>query len=160
MKFSTQEEYGLRCLLRIARRGESASMTIHEISQAEGLSIPNVAKLMRLLRLGGFVMSARGQAGGYMLSRSVDQIIVGQVLEQLGGKLVESDFCNVFGGLEKECTHNAIDCSILTLWNLVQKEVDKVLGSTTIKDLLASDEHRSYWAIQLPPAMIEETAKT
>lgn len=63
MKLSAQEEYGLRCLLYMARNGESNNHSIPEISRAEGLSVPNVAKLMRILRLGGLVASVRGQAG-------------------------------------------------------------------------------------------------
>ena len=70
MKLSAQEEYGLRCLLYMARSGETKSHSIPEISRAEGLSVPNVAKLMRILRLGGLVASVRGQAGGYTLSRA------------------------------------------------------------------------------------------
>ena len=65
MKLSAQEEYGLRCLLQMASRGNEASLSIPEISRAEGLSVPNVAKLMRLLRIAGFVKSVRGQSGGY-----------------------------------------------------------------------------------------------
>ena len=63
MKFSAQEEYGLRCLLQLGRQAEKGSMTIPEISSAEGLSGPYVAKLMRVLRQGGFVQSTRGQVG-------------------------------------------------------------------------------------------------
>lgn len=135
MKFSTQEEYGLRCLLQIARRGDGASMTIPEISHSEGLSIANVAKLMRLLRLGGFVTSERGHSGGYSLAQSPEKIIIGEVLALLGGRLVTSDHCNVFAGIENLCTHS-IDCSIFSLWNVVQYEVDKILRNTTLQDLL------------------------
>ena len=34
MKFSSQEEYGLRLLLRIAKSSSSAGMTIPELSEA------------------------------------------------------------------------------------------------------------------------------
>ncbi len=67
MKFSSQEEYGLRCLLRIARDGEEKGLTIPEISQAEGITNPNAAKLLRILRLGGFLDSSRGQRGDILL---------------------------------------------------------------------------------------------
>ncbi|RYG34392.1 transcriptional regulator, partial [bacterium] len=70
MKFSTQEDYGLRCLLQIARRPlEETALTIPEISRLEGLSQTHVAKLLMLLRQSGFVRSSRGQAGGYRLDR-------------------------------------------------------------------------------------------
>ena len=64
MKLSAQEEYGLRCLLQLARHAPGESLAIPEISQAEGITHHNVAKLLRILRQGGIVASARGQAGG------------------------------------------------------------------------------------------------
>ena len=69
MKLSSQEEYGLRCLLQLARHGDEASLTIAEMSQREGISSPNVAKIMRILRRAGLVASTRGKAGGYTLAR-------------------------------------------------------------------------------------------
>jgi Rrf2 family iron-sulfur cluster assembly transcriptional regulator len=63
MKLSTQEEYGLRCLLQLGRQGDDTSLTIAELSQREGISAPNVAKIMRVLRKAGLVKSTRGQAG-------------------------------------------------------------------------------------------------
>ena len=50
MKLTSQEEYGLRCLLRVGRAAPGASLTIAELSRAEGISEPNVAKMMRVLR--------------------------------------------------------------------------------------------------------------
>ena len=86
MKFSTQEEYGIRCLLRIARAGAGAGLTSPEISQAEGLSDANVAKLLRILRLGGFVEATRGRVGGYSLARRPADISISEVLHVLVGK--------------------------------------------------------------------------
>ncbi|MBV9121820.1 MAG: Rrf2 family transcriptional regulator, partial [Planctomycetes bacterium] len=59
MKISSQEEYGLRCLLRLAR-AEGASLTIPEIAAAEGLSVPYVGKLLAVLRQAGLIDSVRG----------------------------------------------------------------------------------------------------
>ena len=59
MKLSTQEEYGLRCLLRVGKKGMGGSVTIPELSRAEGISEPNAGKMMRILRRGGFVTSTR-----------------------------------------------------------------------------------------------------
>ncbi len=139
MKFSAQEEYGLRCLLQIGRPGAGGSLTIPEISASEGLSIPYVAKLMRILRRGGFVKSTRGQTGGYCLSRSPEQIVVGEVLVALGGRLFESEFCERYPGHVEICTHT-VDCSIRSLWRAVQLGVDQVLTRTTLRDLLGNEQ--------------------
>jgi Rrf2 family protein len=135
MKLSAQEEYGLRCLLRVARTGKGESLTIPEIGRAEGLSVPYVAKLMRVLRQGNFVRSVRGQAGGYSLARPPEDIAVGEVLALLGGRLFEPDFCDQFSGLNKICTHS-IDCSIRSLWRAMQGAVDSVLARLTLHDLV------------------------
>lgn len=137
MKLSTQEEYGLRCLLRLGR-DPASSLTIPEISQAEGLSVSNVAKLLRVLRQGGFVASERGQHGGYSLARPPAQIVVGEVLAALGGRLYDPGFCEQFSGLDAVCHHSSIDCSVRSLWMRVQQAVDQVLGATTLEDLLRS----------------------
>jgi Rrf2 family protein len=142
MKFSSQEEYGLRCLLRIARSGGPTGLTIPEISAAEGISSFYVAKLMRVLRRGGLVKSARGKIGGYTLSRPPDQIIVGEALALLGGRLFESDFCDDHAGAAKMCTRS-VDCSIRSLWQAVQFMVDRVLSQTTLADLLGSEDDMS-----------------
>lgn len=138
MKLSAQEEYGLRCLLYMARHGEDRSHSIPEISRAEGLSVPNVAKLMRILRLGGLVQSVRGQAGGYTLSRMSDQITVSEVLSLLGGSFYSAHFCDRHAGLEKNCTHST-DCSVRLLWATVQKTLDSILTKTTLRDLLKTE---------------------
>ncbi len=144
MKLSAQEEYGLRCLLHMARCGDGESRSIPEISRAEGLSIPNVAKLMRLLRLGGMVDSVRGQSGGYTLARPANQITVAEVLSLLGGNFYSPHFCERHSGLEKVCTHGS-DCSLRYLWATIQRILENVLGKTTLSDLLMNEQSMAVW---------------
>lgn len=135
MKFSAQEEYGLRCLLQFAKRGEGASLTIPEISRLEGLSQTHVAKLLMILRKEGFVKSTRGQAGGYTLAAPAKEICVGPVLAALGGKLYDDEFCGRHSGHQDLCTH-AVDCSVRSLWQNIQVAVDNVVDRLTLADLI------------------------
>ncbi len=139
MKFSTQEEYGLRLLLRIAKSDSPNGLTIPEISELEGLSTANVGKILRIMRLSGFIESARGQTGGYKLNKPADQIPIGDILTSLGGKLYESGFCDTHSGIENICT-NSIDCSIRSLWKTVQTLLDDVLSKISLQDLLGKEE--------------------
>jgi len=138
MKLSTQEEYGLRCLTQIARCGAGASLTISQISHLEGISIPNVAKVMRVLRRGGFVRSTRGQAGGYSLARSAEEVLVGDVLAGLGPRLFDDEFCARYSGSDALCAH-AGDCSIRPVLRQLQDAVDAVMGRLTLGQLLRGE---------------------
>jgi Rrf2 family protein len=142
MKFSAQEEYGLRCLLQIARLGPDGSMTIPEISREEGLTPTHVAKLTMILRKGGFLRSTRGQSGGYALARAPVEIVIGEVLASLGGKLFDDQFCTKHGGPTTICAH-AVDCSVRSLWQVVQTAVDEVLDRVTLADLMEKDSPTS-----------------
>ncbi|MBL8209517.1 MAG: Rrf2 family transcriptional regulator [Bryobacterales bacterium] len=139
MKLSAQEEYGLRCLLHMARLEPGQSLSIPEISKAEGLSIPNVAKLMRLLRLGGLVVSVRGQAGGYTLARTPEEVSVSSVMDVLGGRFFSAKFCERHAGLEKVCSHTN-DCAIRVVWTTIQDVLDSVLKNITLRDLLCRED--------------------
>jgi Rrf2 family protein len=138
MKLSSHEEYGLRCLLRVAHQGAQGSATIPEISRHEGISVAYVAKLMRILRQSGFVKAARGKTGGYTLALPPERICVGDALTILGGRIYEDDFCNRHSGTLTSCSHST-DCSIRTLWHAVQGAVDTILRRTTLRDLLDTD---------------------
>jgi Rrf2 family protein len=149
MKLTSQEEFGLRCLLRVGREGDGGSLTIPELARSEGISEPNVAKMMRILRRGGFVTSTRGQSGGYALSRPASEIPLGHVLAVLGGRLYDPAFCDGHSGLERLCTHMT-DCSIRSVWRMVQQAVDQVLAKITLKDLLRSEPEMNAWRDSSP----------
>src|SRR5258706_4430434 len=101
MKLTSHEEYGLRCLIRLGEEGPRGRLTIPEISNAEGVSEAYVGKLLRMLRLGGFVTAARG-IGGYSLARPASQIVLGDVMAVIGGRLFEGKFCWAHTGPMKD----------------------------------------------------------
>jgi Rrf2 family protein len=138
VKLSTQEEYGLRCLLQLARAGEGASLTITEMSEREGISSPNVAKIMRILRRADLVKSTRGKTGGYRLTRPAAEVRALDVLSALGGRLFDTTFCDRHAGVERHCL-NLRDCSIRPVLRGLQQAVDHVLGELTLASLLPSE---------------------
>lgn len=138
MKFSAQEEYGLRCLIAIARQGDEASLTIPEISRMEGLTPSHVAKLMAILRKAGFVKSTRGQLGGYSLAKDTAKMRIQDVLECLGGRLYHEGFCERHSGIEPDCVHEG-ECLLRPLWTNIQDAVDVVVSRYTVADVINQD---------------------
>jgi Rrf2 family protein len=149
MKLSANEEYGMRCLVRIGYAGEGGSVTIPEMSQAEGFSPAYAAKILRVLRKAGFVKAARGKEGGYTLARPAGDIVIADVLDVLGGRLFESSFCDSHSGQNAICTRS-VDCSVRSLWRAVQVAVDQVLRKATLRDLLQNEEEMNTWVRNIP----------
>jgi len=137
MKITAQEEYGLRCLLQLARHRGAEPLTVSVIAEEEGLSIPYVGKLMGHLRQSGLIESVRGRSGGYVLTRPAEAITLADALEALGGSFFSSGFCDEHNGNHARCVHLG-DCSIRSLWGVLGDIFDRVLKGTTLADLAAN----------------------
>ena len=153
MKFSAQEEYGLRCLIQIARRAEAGSLTIPEIAKLEGLTATHAAKLLMILRKEGFITSARGQSGGYTIARPPKEIKVGNVLDALGGRLYDSEFCGRHSGALDICTH-AVDCSVRSVWQVIQQAVDSAIEHLTLADMLDEQKTNTTFFTERPKQLL------
>jgi Rrf2 family protein len=135
MKITAQEEYGLRCLLRLAKAAEGQSLTLPEVATAEGLSVPYAAKLLSVLRHAGLIESVRGRSGGYRLARPPASIGLGSLLLVLGEPLFdEPSYCERHAGngtAGASCVHQQGGCSLRALW--------LTLDQITVADLLQSE---------------------
>jgi Rrf2 family protein len=140
MKITAQEEYGLRLLIRIASCKDTEGMSIPQLSEAEGISPHYVAKLTRILRIGGFINSTPGYKGGYVLSMPANDININKVLKALGGSLFDQSFCGSHAGALKLCTHS-VDCSSRSLWQMIQFTVDQLLDKVTLHDLVSTEQN-------------------
>jgi Rrf2 family protein len=143
MKITAQEEYGLRCLLRLARVGEGQALTIPEIAESEKLSPPYVAKLLSVLRQAGLITSVRGRTGGYLLSRPPTEMRLGEVMRTLGEPLFEDPgYCESHaspdaGGV---CVHSD-GCTLRVIWQTLEQEIRRFLDLVTLADLLQGPEN-------------------
>jgi Rrf2 family protein len=142
MKITSQEEYGLRCLLRLAHVADGRSLTIPEIASGEGLSVPYVAKLLAVLRQASLIDSVRGRTGGYRLASLPADISLGSVMTALGEPLFdEPSFCNKHQGTETtdgRCVHSG-GCTLRALWHTLEDWMRQALDRITLADLLQSE---------------------
>jgi Rrf2 family protein len=148
MQLLAQEEYGLRCLLQVARNPGPDPLTIPEIADREGLSPEYAAKLMRALRQADLVVSTRGAGGGYRLARPASEMTAWQVIQVLGGSLFPAGFCETHPGLRDDCVHST-GRSLRGLWSSVENAIRGVLENVTVAQLARDDS--TLLAIGSPP---------
>jgi Rrf2 family protein len=140
MKITAQEEYGLRCLLRLARAGVGQPLTIPEIAAAEKLSVPHVAKILAVLRQAGWIESVRGRTGGYHLTRNPSEVRLGAVMLALGEPLFEDPgYCERHAGPETGACVHQDGCTLRALWQTLEQWVRRILDQVTLADLVQSE---------------------
>jgi len=145
MKFSSTEEYGLRCMLQMAKKGEKGNSTLVEMAQKENLTPAHVAKIMGYLRKAGLVNSLRGQSGGYQLARPAKEINVNEVMEALAGKFFsKEEYCDSTSGEHKVCIHS-MDCSIRSLWTGLEHAISGYLTKCKLSDLVTTEPEMEKW---------------
>ena len=151
---SSLQEYGVRCLLQLAKRG-GGPLTAREIAQSEGLTTNYVEKILSHIREQALVKSVRGVRGGFLLTKPADQISLKEIFYALGGPLYTEQFCGRFTGHREACIHTD-NCGIRPLWSFLTKELDRILAQTSLHDLLqqetaVADQMAQRWQVLTVP---------
>ncbi len=134
MKITAQEEYGLRCLLHLARIPPGETLKAPVIAEREGLSSAHVEKLLHTLNRAGLTTSVRGAQGGYRLARAPQQVTLRDAIEALGGVVNTADICGSQRTGDRECVHQG-GCGIKPVWGLIGRYLSHVFESITLYDL-------------------------
>lgn len=139
MKITAQEEYGLRCILQLARQESEAPggavMLVRDIAEREGLSLAYVEKLLWMLSRSGIVESVRGPKGGYRLTRSCTEISIGEIMRVLGGVPSQDEICSQFTGNQDTCVHHG-ECGLRPVWVSISDFVHSVFDKIPLSTLL------------------------
>ncbi len=154
MKISAIEEYGLRCLLQLARTTDGDLLSAEALAEKEGLSVAYIEKILSQLRKAGLVKSVRGMYGGYQLSRAPEHIRIGELVRSVDGDFF-SELCQHFSGNQDHCLHMN-NCSIRPVWLMVARHIYRILDTLTLADLLREEstiESRLFREFPLPLQM-------
>jgi Rrf2 family transcriptional regulator, iron-sulfur cluster assembly transcription factor len=135
MKITAMEEYGLRCLLRVAEQGDDGAIPAPTIAEQEGLSLSYTQKILRVLTKGGLVDSRRGVQGGYFLARSAEEITVGDAIRVLGGMFQVEEICERHTGELEACARRC-NCRIRPVWAHISSFVVATLDGISLAVLM------------------------
>ena len=84
MRLTSKGRYSVRAILDLTFSSNGRPVRLQEISERQKISLHYLEQLFRKLRKGSVVKSVRGPGGGYVLSRSMDEISIRDVLQSVG----------------------------------------------------------------------------
>jgi Rrf2 family protein len=137
MQISTKTEYGIRCLLRLARQPEGEAMSITDIAEIEHVPKHYAQQILMRLRRAGLVKSTRGTEGGFALAQSSDAISIAQVVRVLEGVPFQ-DTCNHFNK-RTDCGHTG-GCSIRPIWQVISSRLWESLDRINLLQLISDEK--------------------
>lgn len=135
MRFTTKTEYGLVCLIYMARHadGQGNPITTKELVGAEDFSVTYIEKILQSLRAAKIVNAMHGSHGGYVLARSASEITVKEVVDALEGSTFDI-FCEPEVRKDITCTHFSL-CGIKPLWGKTKDMLDHFYEGITLEML-------------------------
>ena len=133
MKFTTKTEYGLICLIYMAKNGPLGMVTVPEIVRKERFSKTFIEKILQSLRKAKIVTSHQGTGGGYVLARDPGKITLKEIIEALEGHTFDV-YCSPSLRKEIVCTHYPM-CGVLPIWKKTKELIDDYYQSVTLEAL-------------------------
>lgn len=134
MKVSTRGEYGVRAMVTLASHYGSGPMSIAAMARESSVPYSYLEQLIAPLRKAGLVESRRGAQGGYLLTRSPENVRVGDVYRVMEGPVAPMDCVSED---ESEQTCPLIDgCQTRPVWLKVRDSIVEAIDSMTLADLI------------------------
>ena len=134
-KISRMIDYGVVIMSQLAHT-EREVMTAPEISDATGLPMPSVSKVLKSLGRSDIVNSHRGVHGGYSLGRRPDDITLADIIETLEGPVALTACVD---GSDDQCKVETL-CPIRGGWEKVNFAIRNALEEVTLSELSTFSE--------------------
>ena len=133
MKLTSKGRYAVMAMADLAKNNVKEPTSLTEISLRQGISIAYLEQLFLKLRKNNLVQSARGPSGGYVLSKSPNEIKLLSIINAVDEK-IKTVKCRKES--KKGCNGKSIKCITHNLWDDLENHINKFFEDNTLNDIL------------------------
>ena len=133
MRYTTKTEYGLICMVHMAKHHDKEWISIKEIAKEENYSVAYIEKILQALRQANLVTSQLGNHGGYALARLPAEITLRHIIDALEGHTFDA-FCEPQVREEIVCNHICM-CGAKPIWRKTKEVLDRFYDSINLEML-------------------------
>jgi len=132
LRFTKRADYGLMAIYYIAEHRDEGAVSAKRIAEEFHIPQERLAKILQQLAKKHLIESHTGPKGGYALTRTAQEITVGQVVRALEGPIrivscmVENDDCPQFSR-----------CNLRGPVQKIQASISQALDTMTLADQAA-----------------------
>lgn len=137
LRLTKKADYSLIALKHFAIRRQQTdeALSAKELSDACGVPLPILSKLLQKLGKSGFLVSEYGTNGGYRLARDPSRISTLEVIRAIDGPIV---LANCFTH-STSCGH-AIHCTVQKPLRRIHEGILQLLDGVSIQDMLQDSD--------------------
>lgn len=141
MKISAKGRYALRLMIDLAEHDSGDWISLKDISKRQDISVKYLEQIVTLLSRAGFLKSARGPQGGYMLARNPEEYTSGEILRVVEGELVP---VACMEDSPNQCPRYD-ECCTIGFWEGLYQVINEYVDAVTLEDLMDSRAKNSGW---------------
>jgi len=133
MKLTSKGRYAVMAMADLAKNHDPRPVSLNEISLRQGISILYLEQLFLKLKQNSLVNSTRGPSGGYVLSKSPDQIKLSNIISAVNEE-VKTLKCNKDS--KKGCNGKSVKCITHSLWDELGIHINLFFEQRSLNDVL------------------------
>ena len=134
MKLSTKGRYAVMAMVDLANctREIRKPVSLADIAARQVISLSYLEQLLAKLRRNGLVKSVRGPGGGYLLSRSYEDIRISDIVTAADEHLSAT---RCAPGSAEGCNADKSRCLTHDLWDELTNQITMYLSSVSLADV-------------------------
>jgi len=140
MKLTSKGRYAVMAMADLAKNRVKEPTSLAEISLRQGISIDYLEQLFLKLRKNNLVHSVRGPLGGYVLSKSPDEIKLLSIISAVDEK-IKTVKCKKES--KKGCNGKTIKCITHNLWDELETHINNFFENNTLGDILFKEVRKN-----------------
>jgi len=133
MKLTSKGRYAVMAMADLAKNNVKEPISLTEISLRQGISLSFLEQLFLRLKKNNLVLSSRGPNGGYVLSKSPEEIKLSSIIKAVDER-VKTLGCKRES--KKGCNGKSIKCITHNLWDELEIHINNFFEKNTLKDII------------------------
>ena len=142
MKLTSKGRYAVMAMADLAKTSAIQPISLTEISIRQGIPISFLEQIFLKLKRNNLVRSSRGPSGGYLLTKSPEQINLSSIINAVDEK-VKTVGCKKES--KKGCNGKLVKCITHDLWDDLESHINNFFENKTLQDIIygvRKNQHR------------------
>ena len=136
MKLTSKGRYAVMALADIAKFNKNIPVSLRDISLRQSISLLYLEQIFSKLKKHNIVQSVRGVNGGYILSKSPDQIKLSNIFYAVQEE-IKTVQCKKES--KKGCNGKSHKCITHNLWDELENHINNFFNKKNLADLLKNN---------------------